>query len=379
MNSLGVLLTCPIDTYLEEELSRRCKLFRLWEPSPEKRKDFLRANAPEIRALVGNTVVGADAGMIDDLPALEIIATFSVGTDKIDLEKCREKGIRVINTPDCLTDDVADLAVGLAIGTLRRLCAADGFLRSGAWKSNGDYNLCSKFLNIIVAKGIQSSPPRWRSSEAVLKRGNEEHREREGREIYAPLMWLRESDREGEGICALPLPLFSGKQVGIVGLGRIGSAIANRLQAFGCQVSYHSRTEKPLSGYKYYSNIVDLAFSSDVLIVSCSLTDETRYIINRDVLDALGQQGVLVNVGRGANVDERELVLALTEGRVGGAGLDVFEHEPDVPKQLLGLENVVLLPHVGTSTSETCKIMADLVLANLEAFVQNKPLLTPVV
>ncbi|XP_073110556.1 hydroxyphenylpyruvate reductase [Elaeis guineensis] len=315
MESLGVLLTFPANSYLEEELSKRCKLFRLWETPPENWRQFLRANAGSIRALVGTSTVGADAEMIDALPALEIVASCSVGLDKVDLAKCRERRIRVTNTPDVLTDDVADLAIGLAIATMRRICEADRYVRSGAWNAKGDYKLTSK---------------------------------------------------------------FSGKTIGIIGLGRIGLAIAKRAEAFDCPISYYSRSEKPHTNYKYYSSVVDLAANCHILIVACALTEETRHIVNREVMDALGPKGVLVNIGRGPHVDEAELVSALIEGRLGGAALDVFEHEPHVPEQLFGLENVVLVPHVGTATWGTRKEMADLVLGNLEAHATNKPLLTPV-
>lgn len=149
--------------------------------------------------------------------------------------------------------------------------------------------------------------------------------------------------------------------------------------AFGCPVSYHSRTEKPDTGYKYYSDILDLAANSEILIVCCSLTEETHHIVNRRVIDALGPKGILINIGRGKHIDEPELVSALCEGRLGGAGLDVYEDEPEVPEELFGLENVVLLPHVGSDTIETCRAMADLVIENLEAHFQNKPLLTLVI
>lgn len=172
---------------------------------------------------------------------------------------------------------------------------------------------------------------------------------------------------------------FSGKRVGILGLGRIGLAIAKRAEAFNCTISYQSKTEKPNIHYKCYPNPIALATNSDVLIVACALTEETHHIINREVIDALGPNGVLVNIGRGAHVDETELVKALVEGRLGGAGLDVFESEPKVPDELFGLDNVVLLPHAGSGTVETRKEMADLVLGNLEAHVLKKPLLTPVV
>lgn len=172
---------------------------------------------------------------------------------------------------------------------------------------------------------------------------------------------------------------FSGKSIGIVGLGRIGSAIAKRAEAFGCTISYHSRTKKQNTNYKYYSNVVDLAANCQILVVSCSLTDETRHIVNREVIDALGPKGFLINIGRGAHVDEPELVSALRESRLAGAGLDVFEYEPHVPESFFGLQNVVLLPHIGSDTVETSNAMADLVVANLESHFLKKPLLTPVV
>lgn len=172
---------------------------------------------------------------------------------------------------------------------------------------------------------------------------------------------------------------FSGKSLGILGLGRIGTAIAKRAEAFSCPVSYYSRRVKPDLGYKYYPTVVELAQNSDILVVACPLTDETRHIVNRNVMDALGAKGVLINIGRGPHVDEQELVNALTEGRLGGAALDVFEQEPHVPEELFGLQNVVLLPHVGSGTVETENAMADLVVANLEAHFAGESLLTPVV
>lgn len=172
---------------------------------------------------------------------------------------------------------------------------------------------------------------------------------------------------------------FSSKRVGIIGLGRIGLAVAERAQAFDCPISYYSRSKKPNTDYKYYDTVVELASNSDILVVACALTPETTHIVNRQVIDALGPKGVLINIGRGGHVDEPELVSALVEGRLGGAGLDVFEREPEVPEQLFGLDNVVLLPHIGSGTVETRKAMADLVLANLEAHFSGKPLLTPVV
>ncbi|KAK4781192.1 hypothetical protein SAY87_017298 [Trapa incisa] len=313
MDQFGVLMTCPMFPYLEQELDRRFKLFRLWD-FPSK-SEFLGHHSGSVRAVVGDTKVGADSELIEALPRLEIVSSYSVGLDRIDLEKCKERGIRVTNTPDVLTEDVADAAIALILTLLRKVCVADAFVRSGKWMS-GDFEVASK---------------------------------------------------------------FSGKSVGIIGLGRIGSAIAKRAEAFNCLISYHSRSPKPHTTYRYYSSVVDLARNSQILVVSCSLTEETRHIINREVIDALGPKGVLINIGRGAHVDEPELVSALLEGRIGGAGLDVFEKEPEVAEELFELENVVLLPHVGSDTEETSKAMADLLIGNLEAYFLKKPLLTAVI
>ncbi|XP_043718860.1 glyoxylate/hydroxypyruvate/pyruvate reductase 2KGR-like [Telopea speciosissima] len=317
MENIGVMMTCACSPspYLQEELDKQFKLFRYWECA--NKEEFLKSNSNSIRAIVCNTSVGADAKTIDLFPNLEIVSTFSVGLDKVDLVKCREKGIRVTNTPDVLTDDVADTAMALILATLRRICAMDSYVKSGYWKTKGEFELTTK---------------------------------------------------------------FSGKRVGILGLGRIGSAIARRAEAFGCPISYHSRSEKPnAKNYKYYSSVVDLAANSDVFVVACTLTSETRHIVNREVIDAVGSKGYIVNIGRGLHIDETELVAALVEGRLGGAGLDVFEKEPEVPKEMMELQNVVMLPHVGSGTWETDTDMADLVIANLKAHFLKKPLLSPVV
>lgn len=313
MESIGVLMLCPMNPYLEQELQRRFNLFRLWTV-PQK-SQFFKDHSASIRAVVGNSAAGADAELINTLPGLEIVSSFSVGVDKIDLDKCKEKGIRVTYTPDVLTEDVADLAIGLSLAVLRRLCECDRYVRSGKWKK-GDFRLTTK---------------------------------------------------------------FTGKTVGIIGLGRIGMAVAKRAEAFNCPICYYSRREKPDTKYTYYPSVVELAGNCEILVVACPLTEETRHIINREVIDALGPKGVLINIGRGPHVDEPELVSALVEGRLGGAGLDVYENEPQVPEELFGLENVVLLPHVGSGTMETRKAMADLVIGNLEAHFLNKPLLTPLV
>ncbi|KAI3892358.1 hypothetical protein MKW92_015277 [Papaver armeniacum] len=312
MEEIGVLMVCPMSIELEEELEKKFKLFRFWKV-PNKR-EFLEENSNSIRAIVGCGTAGADAKLIDSLPKLEIISSFSVGLDKIDLVKCKEKGIRVTNTPNVLTEDVADLAIGLILATLRRICESDRFVRNGLWKLD-DFKMTTK---------------------------------------------------------------FSGKRVGILGMGRIGSAIAKRVEGFGCPISYCD--ENPATTkYNDYSNVMELASNSDILVVACALTPETHHIINNDVINALGPKGVLINIARGPLVDESALVSALVEGRLGGAGLDVFEKEPEVPEQLFGLSNVVLQPHVASGTFETRAEMRNLVIKNLEAHFLNKPLLTAVV
>ncbi|KAI3761560.1 hypothetical protein L1987_51980 [Smallanthus sonchifolius] len=309
MDKIGVWLTCPMSEYLQDELAKRFILFKSWEiPSIQIQ------HSHSIRAVVGNGIHGADSTLIESLPCLEIVSSHSSGLDKIDLVKCKERGIRVTSTPDTLTDEVADLAVSLILATLRRICACDRFVRNGLWKQ-GDFKLTTKVTR---------------------------------------------------------------KSVGIIGMGRIGSAIAKRMEAFDSPISYYSRSEKPNSGYKYYPNVIALASNCEILVIACSLTKETRHIINREVIDALGPNGFVINIGRGAHIDEPELVSALVEGRLCGAGLDVLEHEPDVPVQLIDLDNVVLSPHVGTCTVETRMAMADLVVANLVAHFSNEPLLTPV-
>lgn len=171
---------------------------------------------------------------------------------------------------------------------------------------------------------------------------------------------------------------LSGKRVGIVGLGNIGMEVAKRLESFDCIISYHSRHKKTTIAYPFYSNVVDLATSSEALVVCCALNNQTQHIINRDVLLALGKQGFIVNVGRGGHIDEKQLVKCLIEGEIGGAGLDVFENEPHVNEEFFTMDNVVLSPHSAAFTVEATLSLSELVAGNLEAFFLNKPLISPV-
>jgi len=268
-----------------------------------------------VRGCVTNGHSGPPPAWIDRMTKLEIIASASVGYDGIPVEYARGKGIPVTNTPDVLNDDVADLAIGLMIMTARRLVASDRYVRTGQWPTGGEYPLAYK---------------------------------------------------------------ASGKRVGILGMGRIGKEIGKRATAMNNTVAYHSRKPVADVSYQHYPSLVELAKNSDFLIVIIPSTDQTKKIVGREVIEALGPNGILVNVARGAVVDEDALVAALQAGKLGGAGLDVFVNEPKVPEVLFGMENVVLQPHVGSATFETRRAMSQLVLDNLDAHFAGKPLLTQI-
>ncbi|MEO8300314.1 MAG: 2-hydroxyacid dehydrogenase [Rhizomicrobium sp.] len=278
-------------------------------------KDDFDKVAGVVRGCVTNGHSGPPPEMIDRMPKLEIIASASVGYDGIPVEYARSKGIPVTNTPDVLNDDVADLAIALMIMTARRLVVTDRYVRSGKWPAGGEHPLAQK---------------------------------------------------------------ASGKRVGILGMGRIGKEIAKRAEAMNSTVAYHSRRPVADVPYKHYPDLVELAKNSDFLVVIIPATPQTLKIINKAVIEALGPTGILVNVARGAVVDEDALVEALKSGKLGGAGLDVFVNEPQVPPELFAMDNVVLQPHVGSGTHETRRAMSQLVLDNLDAKFAGKPLLTEI-
>jgi len=256
-----------------------------------------------------------DAAMMDALPRVRVIANFGVGYDGVDVEAATARGISVSNTPDVLSDEVADFAVGLMIATLRRIPQGDRYVREGRWETEGNMPLAGR-------------------------------------------VW--------------------GRKLGVLGMGRIGTEIARRCEAFRMNIAYHSRNEKDVA-YRYVDNLTSLAREVDILIAIVPGGDETRHLVNRDVLDALGPDGVLINVARGSVVDEQALIAALETGRLGAAGLDVFEDEPHVPEALKRMTgNVVLQPHQASATHETRLAMGRLVLENLRAGVEGRPLLTPV-
>ncbi|KAJ1413693.1 hypothetical protein SESBI_19516 [Sesbania bispinosa] len=266
-------------------------------------------NPSSIRAILCNPVQPLTADILHLFPSLGLVVTTSAGTDHIDLLECRRLAVQVVTAAGLFAEDVADMAVGLLIDVLCKISAADRYLRNSVPSEPSNFPRRSK---------------------------------------------------------------LGGKRVGIVGLGRIGGEVAKRLETFDCRILYHSRNEKSFVSYPFYSNVVELASNSDAIVICCPLTEQTRHIINREVILALGKDGVIVNVGRGALIDERELVRCLMEGDIGGAGLDVFESEPHVPKELFSLDNVVLSPHVAAHTEESFNNKCEVVAGTLEAFFISK-------
>lgn len=270
--------------------------------------------APHIRAIAASGESKVPGALIEQLPALEIISVFGVGYDGVDVAAAKARGVMVTHTPNVLNDDVADLAIGLMLAAARQLPAADRYVKEGKWPTG-------------------------------------------------------------------PMPLarkVSGARMGIVGIGRIGQAIAQRALAFNMSVAYTARSAKADLPFKYVATPEALAAESDYLVVITPGGAATRKLINADVLKALGTKGILVNVARGSVVDEAALIEALQNGVIGGAGLDVFENEPNVPEALRALPHVVLAPHIGSGTTQTRQAMADLAFNNLKSYFDHKKVHTPV-
>ena len=310
---MAVLVVGSPEPSLAAELEQRKTLLHL-PPGPQ-RAAFLDRHAADVTVILSCGRPGVDSGLMAQLPNLEAIANFGAGVDAIDLDAARGRGIAVSNTPDVLTDTVADTALGLILDTMRGFSAADRYIRAGRWPVEG------------------------------------------------PLPYTRD---------------LSGSRVGILGLGRIGSAIATRLLGFDCAVAYHNRREIPDSPYRYAASPVELAGSVDVLVAATAGGPETTQLVDRRVLEALGPQGYLINIARGSVVDEDALIDLLHSGGLAGAGLDVFAHEPAVPAALCELDNVVLLPHVGSNTARARTAMAQLALRNIDEWLTNRRLVTPV-
>ncbi|HEV2263152.1 MAG TPA: 2-hydroxyacid dehydrogenase [Stellaceae bacterium] len=278
------------------------------------RATFLAPLKDKIRGLATFTS-NVDSSLMDALPRLEIVASMSIGLDHIDLAAAQARGIRVTNTPGVLTDDVADLAVGLMVAVSRRLVVADRYVRDGSW-----------------LKG--------------------------------------------------PMPLqrkLGGTMLGVLGMGRIGQAIAKRAAAMNMTVVYHGRRPKPELSYRFYPDLAVMAADVDYLVVAVPGGPATRHLVDARIIAALGPKGAIINIARGSVVDQAALITALAERKLAGAGLDVFEDEPRVPETLTRHDSVVLTPHIGSATHATRLAMGRLMLDNLAAHFAGKPLLTPVI
>jgi lactate dehydrogenase-like 2-hydroxyacid dehydrogenase len=307
-----VLVVWPNRPKAMAQLEEAYQLHHWWKA--EDPDAMLREVGPRVRAVVFSGERGPSAVMIGQMPRLEIAACYGVGIDAIDKEACKARGIPITNTPDVLTEEVADMGLALMLAVMRRIVEGDRYVRGGRWASQGSMEL--------------GTTPR-------------------------------------------------GKRLGIVGLGRIGKAVARRGELLGMEIAYHNRSRAEVP-YPYHPDPVGLAGESDVLILCCPGGPATRGLVNADVLEALGPEGYLVNIARGSVVDEPALVKALVERRIKGAALDVFADEPNVPEALFGLDHVVLTPHAASATNETRDAMAQLVVDNLAAHFAGRPLLTPV-
>ncbi len=310
---IDILMTAPMLQIVSDSLAQSFMLHRLWEQPDEA--TFLSEFGPRIRGLATSTLYGrVDASLLGWLPELEIISSFGVGYDNVDVAEAARRGIVVTNTPGVLDDEVADLAVGLLLATLRKIPQADRYLREGHWA-----------------------------------------------EAPFPLS-----------------PTLRDRSIGIVGLGRIGSAIARRLEGFGVPIAYHGRKRQSDVAYAHYSSVIALAEASDVLIVATPGGAGTRHLVDAQVLEALGPSGVLINISRGSVVDEQALIHALRMGTILSAGLDVYEDEPNVPAELVAMDGVVLLPHIASASVHTRNAMGQLVVDNLASWFSGGGPLTPV-
>jgi hydroxypyruvate reductase len=307
-----VLMTGPMYGPTIEALESAYTVHRLWT-APDK-EGLVASVADRITAVASSNSGGIGGALMAKLPKLKTIAHFGVGYDTVDVDAARKRGIAVTNTPDVLTEEVADLTLGLLLATIRRIPQGDRYVREGKW-------------------------------------------------LKGP-MALTDS--------------LQGKKVGIIGAGRIGRAIAKRLEAFNVKLAYQGPNRKSDLSWPYFADPVALAKDSEVLIAACPGGEATRGLVSRAVIDALGPKGFFVNIARGSVVDEPALLEALQQNRIAGAGLDVFADEPRVPEAFFALDNVVLQPHVASATHPTRQAMGQLVIDNLAAHFAGKPLLTPV-
>ncbi|TIP00347.1 MAG: 2-hydroxyacid dehydrogenase [Mesorhizobium sp.] len=308
---VAILVPGDFNDHAVDRIDKAFRLVRVERADPSLVTQEMRATVRGIASYAG-----INAAMIDALPNLEIIASFGVGYDSVDANHAAKCGVMVTNTPDVLTEEVADTAIGLLINTVREFYAAEKWLRDGDWVKKGNYRL----------------------SRLTLR----------------------------------------GRSVGIFGMGRIGRAVARRLEAFGLPIAYHNRRKVEGLAYDYHATLKGLAEAVDTLICIAPGGAATEKAINAEILSALGSKGVFVNIGRGSAVDEAALAAALKSGTIAAAGLDVFADEPNVPRALLDATNASLLPHVGSASVHTRRAMADLCVDNLLSWFAERRPLTPV-
>ena len=310
--SVEILVPGPIMDSVHTALDEAFTVHKLWEAADP---DALLAEVgPRVRAIALHG--RCDAALMNACPKLEIVSSFGVGYDGVDVTHAKAGNIRVCNTPDVLNDAVAEMAFALMIGLCRKIPQTDQYVRAGRWAGEGDHPFTAE---------------------------------------------------------------LTGATVGVLGLGRIGKEFAARCQAFKMRVVYHGRTEQPYLPYSYYADLESMARDVDWLVCIAPGGAATKGIISRKVLEALGPAGSLVSIGRGSSVDQTALIEMLQAGSLGGAALDVFEDEPNVPDSLIALDNVVLSPHQGSATHKTRWGMGDLVVRNLKAHFDGQPLISPVV
>jgi lactate dehydrogenase-like 2-hydroxyacid dehydrogenase len=302
-----ILVLTPFYAPTLAALEREYAGHKLWEARDVD--IFIKTVAANVRGVVTTGLFGCTRRHIEALPKLEIVACFGVAHGTLDLAAAKERGIVVTNPPDWTAEAVADVAMGLLIAVMRRICEADRFIRAGKWSAG----------------------------------------------LFPMSADLR------------------GKTCGIIGYGGIGSAVAKRVTVCGMSVGYFGPREKPGVAYPYYADLLTMAQASDCLIVTCPDTPDTRRSVDARILDALGPQGFLVNVARGAIVDQAALIQALKDGRIAGAGLEVFWDEPRVPPELLAMEQVVMAPHIGSSTREIREHRGASLLASLRAHFAGAP------
>ncbi len=313
-DKIEVLQVGPYPQWDEEKLNATFTMHRYFEATDKKA--FLAQVGANIRGIATRGELGANRAMIEALPKLEVISVYGVGYDAVDLAAARERGIRVTNTPDVLTKDVADLGVAMMLAQSRGMIGAESWVKSGNWASKGLYPLKNR---------------------------------------------------------------VHGKRAGVLGLGRIGYEVAKRLAGFDMDIAYSSTSQKNLAeNWTFIDDPVSLAARSDFLFVTLAASAATRHIVSRQVIEALGPEGMLINISRASNIDEEALLNALESGALGSAALDVFEGEPNLNPRFLKLDNVLLQPHHASGTYETRKAMGKLVFDNLSAHFAGRPLLTPV-